>query len=167
VTSAAILDGTIVTADLADSSVTSAKILDATIVAADLASEAWTAYTPTSTNITIGNGTIAGRWIRVGRTIHCAAYFGYGSTSSISGRPAIGLPVAGQGSGVSPYGCGRLLDGGVREYAITCRYADADNSKVMFLCITAPGTGVVDGTNVFAIGVGDYIEFAMTYEAAS
>lgn len=54
---------------------------------------AWTSYTPTFSG-TIGNGTLSGRYVRIGRTIHFEATVTWGSTTS---HPAsvqfMGLPV--------------------------------------------------------------------------
>jgi hypothetical protein len=55
---------------------------------------AWTSYTPTWTG-TIGNGTLAGAYSRVGRSILWRASVTWGSTTShAASTQAIGLPVA-------------------------------------------------------------------------
>lgn len=61
--------------------------------------DAWTAYTPTwtaaTTNPVLGNGTIVGRYIKVGRTVTFTAQLTIGSTSTFgTGNQQIGLPVA-------------------------------------------------------------------------
>jgi hypothetical protein len=128
---------------------------------------AWTTYTPTLSNITLGNGTRGGRWMRMGRTIFCAGYFSMGSTSSVSGRPSVGLPVAATSSIVF-FGSGRVLDSGSVEYATTCRFSDTGLSEVMFMIsgVSAPN-GVFNSTTPFAMGTGDSLEFSIIYEAAS
>lgn len=55
---------------------------------------AWTAYTPTLTNITIGNGTKTGAYCRIGKLVYFIATFNYGSSGSAVGtNPAMSLPV--------------------------------------------------------------------------
>lgn len=64
---------------------------------------AWTPYTPTwtasTTNPTIGNGTLNGRYMRVGRVIHYVVNLVAGSTTTFgTGNYEIGLPVQVSGS---------------------------------------------------------------------
>lgn len=64
-----------------------------------IASEAWTPYTPTwvssGTAVSLGNGTLLGRYIKIGRTVIGAIYFSPGSTSTFgTGTYVWSLPVA-------------------------------------------------------------------------
>lgn len=54
----------------------------------------WTAYTPTVTGITLGNGTVTGRYKRIGPTVHIKVMIVVGSTTIITGLGSISLPVA-------------------------------------------------------------------------
>lgn len=62
--------------------------------AAVASSEGWTSYTPTLTNVTLGNGTLEGWYVRIGRTIHFRVKLTWGSTTSASGLQGFSLPVA-------------------------------------------------------------------------
>jgi len=53
---------------------------------------AWQSFTPTWTNITVGNGTQEGTWRRVGDTIEVAATINFGTTTSVGGNIAPVLP---------------------------------------------------------------------------
>jgi hypothetical protein len=55
----------------------------------------WIPYTPTLTNMTLGNGTINAAYMRTGKTVHVAFRFLLGSTSSIgaSGGKSVSLPL--------------------------------------------------------------------------
>ncbi len=53
---------------------------------------AWTSYTPTTSNLTLGNGTITAKYNVVGKTIFLAIRFVLGSTSAITGSPTFTLP---------------------------------------------------------------------------
>lgn len=57
---------------------------------------AWSDYTPTFTNFTLGNGTVTGKYFRVGRLTHFIVQVTLGSTSSVSATGGIqaSLPVA-------------------------------------------------------------------------
>jgi hypothetical protein len=71
---------------------------------------AWTNYTPTYTNLTVGNGTVLSRYLEVDGTIFLEWFFDFGTTSSFGSGPTITLPVAartGKGSFFS-----KILDSG-------------------------------------------------------
>jgi len=57
---------------------------------------AWSDYTPTFTNFTLGNGTVTGKYFRIGRLVHFIVQVTLGSTSSVSATGGIqtSLPVA-------------------------------------------------------------------------
>lgn len=57
---------------------------------------AWQAFTPTTTGITLGNGTIVASLERFGKTILFRITFTFGSTSVITGAPTFTLPVTAQ-----------------------------------------------------------------------
>lgn len=54
----------------------------------------WTAWTPTLTNLTLGNGTKTGRYCQIGKVVHFRFWFKLGSTSAVASAPAFSLPVA-------------------------------------------------------------------------
>lgn len=54
----------------------------------------WTTYTPTITGWTQGNGTVAGRYMQIGKTIKVRIKFTFGSTSVASGSINFSDPVA-------------------------------------------------------------------------
>lgn len=53
---------------------------------------AWTSYTPTLTNVTLGNGTLSGAYYQVGKTIHYRCLLTFGSTTTVSGSIQFALP---------------------------------------------------------------------------
>lgn len=77
---------------------------------------AWTAYTPVwtaaTTNPVIGNGTILGRYMKIGRTVigHINLTMG-SSTTYGAGDYSFTLPGAGAASGASLVGTAQLLAG--------------------------------------------------------
>lgn len=54
---------------------------------------AWQDYTPTWTNVTVGNGNRLGRYVVLGKTVHFWAYFALGSTSAMGTNPTASLPL--------------------------------------------------------------------------
>jgi hypothetical protein len=53
---------------------------------------AWTAYTPTYTGVTVGNGTTSFWYSRIGKTVFVKGKFTLGSTSAITGGVTVSLP---------------------------------------------------------------------------
>jgi hypothetical protein len=53
----------------------------------------YTAYTPTMTNVTIGNGTFSTAYCRVNNFVHYYGIFTLGSTSAVTGTPLPSLPI--------------------------------------------------------------------------
>lgn len=68
-------------------------ILPEHLVAGAGTSWAWNAYTPTWTNVTVGNGTNAGKYVKVGRLVVAKAKLIWGSGTSASGNVSVSLPV--------------------------------------------------------------------------
>jgi hypothetical protein len=53
---------------------------------------AWTAYTPTLTAVTVGNGTLTAKYLKLGKTLHIMINFTLGSTSAVGSQPQFSLP---------------------------------------------------------------------------
>lgn len=126
---------------------------------------AWQTWTPSNTNVTVGNGTQVARFTRIGRTITAHYQLTFGSTTAFSGGVSIGLPVAVR-SGFEAVGTSWLLDSGTRNYPGAVRPVSGDTTKVAIIHpISAPGT--VDATNPFTWTTNDILSFTVTYEVAS
>ena len=54
---------------------------------------AWDSYTPTFANTTLGSGTVTGKYIQIGRTVHFWAKFTLGAGSAMGTSPTVTLPV--------------------------------------------------------------------------
>jgi hypothetical protein len=54
---------------------------------------AWTTWTPTVSNLSIGNGTAIYRYAQIGKTVFIDIAITLGSTSTVSGSPFVTLPV--------------------------------------------------------------------------
>ena len=52
----------------------------------------WQVWTPTYTNMTIGNGSSVARYVKIGKTVHWYLRFTFGSTSSFGAYTAFTLP---------------------------------------------------------------------------
>jgi hypothetical protein len=76
---------------------------------------AWTSYTPTYANFTLGNGTVTAKYCQIGKTLFYAGRILLGSTSSVTGQITIGLPKT-SNSPTSLYGSYQILDAGAAYY---------------------------------------------------
>lgn len=54
---------------------------------------AWTSYTPTLTNLTLGNGTVTATYKQVGKTVFFRIEFLLGSSSAVGTTPSFTPPV--------------------------------------------------------------------------
>lgn len=78
----------------------------------------WTAYTPSFTNLTVGNGTLSAAYCRVNDFVAVRVSLLFGSTTSMSGQPFFSLPVAATANLIqdTPLGKLRMLDAGSANY---------------------------------------------------
>lgn len=53
----------------------------------------WIDYSPSWTNLSVGNGTVTARYTQIGKTIHFHVELVWGGTTSITGTPRATLPV--------------------------------------------------------------------------
>jgi hypothetical protein len=133
----------------------------------------WQSYTPTWTadtlNPSLGNGTISGRWTRIGRTITCVGLLQLGTTSNGgTGLWYISTPVAAANNGFSLRGTGSYFHAGDAEYVGVSVIA-AGASQIGF--VVGNGTTVftnnVSNTYPVAAGSTCSVYWNITYEAAS
>lgn len=134
---------------------------------------AWQSYTPTLTNVTTGNGTLAAGYIQIGKTVHVAIQFIMGSTSAITGGPQFTLPVTARTTYFNttyntPLGIARLSDFGVAAYLAYAIFASSTTAQIN--CLGAAGTyatdAAVSSTTPFTWGTSDAFLVNITYEAA-
>ena len=117
------------------------------------------AYTPTHSNITVGNATQTARYVRLGDLVVVNFNFALGSTSAIGTGPRVGMPVA--ASGADAVASVRYTDG-TTHYDGQAILASGSNS---ILLLTAAGAQV-SATAPFTWGLNDAIRLSITYEGA-
>jgi len=131
---------------------------------------AWTTWTPSYTNLTIGNGTVVSKYNQTGKTVHVFWQFVLGTTSAVASIPTISLPVtATVGANISPgSGYGFAEDSGVGGYpcvvlisSTTIFRIDAQTASGTYL-LNTPITAAIP----FAWGNGDKYTAHFMYEAA-
>jgi hypothetical protein len=130
---------------------------------------AWTSYTPTFTNFTLGNGTITlAKYAKLGKIVTVKLLVTLGSTSSVSGRIGISLPVTATSDNTdrAVSVCG-LLAGGVSATGFA---AIGSTTRLDLYALLASGT-YVSNTNISSTipgtwTTGNTFSTVFTYEAA-
>lgn len=112
---------------------------------------AWTSFTPSWTNLTVGNATNTGRWMRVGSLVVAQYNLVFGSSTSVSGifYPALPTNYAG-----APVGFGWGYDDTAVAWASTVFTAGAYLTTTARFNATFPWTWAVN----------DIIRLSITYE---
>jgi hypothetical protein len=127
-------------------------------------------WTPSWSQITLGNATSSGHYTKIGDVVYATAKLVYGSTSSLGSGNVIAsnLPFTSANKDV-PWGVVNILDQGVAGYIGSCRILpntanvdlfvnDAFSTYVRNVRVT---TGVP-----MTWATGDTLEFSITYHAA-
>lgn len=109
-------NNSVVTANITDGATTPAKLTSGTG-----SSWAWQSWTPTWTNLTVGNGTVTARYIQIGKTVFYRVFLLWGNTTSISGSVEFSLPVTAasypsNSSSFAVIGEARLEDNGTAAF---------------------------------------------------
>lgn len=160
------VDATPNLATFAAGDIPTASELDTWHDALDALSSAWVAYTPTLTGITIGNGSITGKYMQLGKLVHFNVAMTWGSTTSWT-TPFWSLPVPSADA----------------LWVAACLLYDTSSTtnRAPGVCsissnrLTAYGTDVsgagnsggnIDATHPFTWATGDIFRCSGTYEAA-
>lgn len=129
----------------------------------------WTAWTPTFTNLTIGNGTIDAKYVRIAGTIVFRCRVTLGSTSSIGGSVTFSLPVTAVNIGTeSPIGQAIYIDTGTGQ---TVGGVEFSSTTTGVLILHAASTSYItraalSATAPHSWASTDILRFNGTYEAA-
>jgi hypothetical protein len=127
-------------------------------------------WSPSYTNLTIGNGTVTARYGTSGKFTFFEWTLTFGSTTSISGTPEITLPTTPKNTGFNMWqGNVGYLDAGTNIYFGHLRI-DQSTSKVLLWVDRASGTYLeyagLDATTPFTWTTNDRISVSGQYEEA-
>jgi hypothetical protein len=122
--------------------------------------DAWASYTPTTSAITLGNGTLSGAYMEAGKFVTFRARFILGGTSAITGSPTFTLPVT---------GTARTFTGDALYYDTSASAffgGFAFNSGASSVVLRSDASASLSSTVPFTWTTGDEILINGTYEAA-
>jgi hypothetical protein len=127
----------------------------------------YTSWTPTWTNLTLGNGSLTARYTQVGKTVRFDVQLVFGSTTSITGSyPSFTLPVAlAKSTSMANY---YFLDSGTQKYFNS---AYMESASVVYLIAGYAAANYVQESGVsstvpFTWTTGDYFIVSGSYEVA-
>lgn len=129
---------------------------------------AYTAYVPvwasTGTAVALGNGTITGSYIQLGKLVHGRVTLTFGSTTTFgTGTYTLTLPVAATGATLTPVGTVAALDTGVATYIGSAQWTSGSTVQITNLAVPIAGyTSAVP----FTFASGDVIIMNFTYQAS-
>jgi hypothetical protein len=123
----------------------------------------WTSYTVTLSGSAgspaIGDGTVTGKYRRLGKTVDVVIILTRGSTTTFgTGYPRFNLPAT--AANANHAGACTLQDVSANSFAAACHL---ESTTVV---IPMSASGVVTNTVPFTWATGDIIRITMTYEAA-
>lgn len=122
-------NNSVITANITDSAVTPAKLLTGTG-----SSWTWQSWSPSWTNVVVGNGTVEAKYVQIGKNVYFRVSLVFGSTTTISGRMIFSLPVTSVtypgGSDQFPLGIVRILDSGTAAFAAYVEWVSTTTAVV-------------------------------------
>lgn len=128
----------------------------------------WTAWTPTLTNLTLGNGTVTARYRLVGKTLDWRFKFVLGSTSAVGSSPAFTLPNAPHSSystTADVLGRGTLLQSGITNRDSVARLSSG-STLILFAYSTTGAHSTITATAPWTWATGDALSASGTIEIA-
>jgi hypothetical protein len=131
--------------------------------------DAWTSYTPSFTNLTVGNSTLNFKYKQIGKTVVVRAALTLGSTGSMGTNPFFTLPVTSSSyiSGTQ-FGNMYIEDAAVQGYFGIINYRDTTNANLQVYVANATyliNSGLASNVP-FTWGTGDFFSGQFYYEAA-
>jgi len=127
----------------------------------------WTAYTPTFTNLTVGNGIVDFKYIKLNEIVFVQGRFTLGSTSAVSSNPYFTLPVTRHTSNTEIIGTAVLGDSGTGIYmAMPLGTSTADRCYLYRADHTVGSTvieGAISASSPMTWTTNDFITVNLSY----
>jgi len=133
----------------------------------------WADYTPTFGNVTIGNGTLVGRYTQIGGTVHVYGSLTFGSTSAVTGSATASIPITASSdytAAIDAVGNSAFVESGGSRWTGLVTFNSGLATILLRLSLTSgshQGEAVISASVPFTWGTGDVISWSLTYEAAA
>lgn len=127
---------------------------------------AWTSWTPSWTNLTVGSGTTSASYQVTGKTVIAELNFTFGSGSSVGGTVSVAVPT---GTPARNTRSGGRVVGHWYDSSASTRYAlwgEIQAGSIILLALNNVAGALinVDATTPVAFGSGDVLSLAVRYE---
>jgi hypothetical protein len=86
----------------------------------------WSSWSPTWTNLTVGDGTVTAKYFKIGKLVFFELHLVLGATSSIGGAVSVDLPVNAAATTSFIVGHGEASDANGLRYSVFSRLTGAD-----------------------------------------
>lgn len=129
----------------------------------------WQSYTPAFGNVTVGNGTLLGRYTYIaGKTVAFEAYLGFGSTTSVAGGITVTTPTAHRAFASSArYGEVGILDASAGARYIGAAFVTTSPALVLTSISGAPAVvAQLTASSPITFATDDQIYVSGVYEEA-
>lgn len=131
---------------------------------------AWQTWSPTWTNLTVGNGTVTARYGQIGKTVVAFLQIVWGTTTSASGTISFTLPVTGaaQYGTLCAIGVAFFEDSGIAGYTGILHATSTTTARAQTSLVTGTYSQdvAVSNTVPFTWGSVDKYSTTFSYEAA-
>lgn len=131
---------------------------------------AWQDWTPSWTNVSVGNGTVTAQYIQIGKTVHFFLQLDFGSTTGVTGNVTFSAPVTATSDWITQhFGQSGYQDNNTGiTYGGSMTFTDTSNILCRRQTVTGSETRwlTVNATNPFTWTTSDSIRVNGTYEAA-
>jgi hypothetical protein len=128
-------------------------------------SGAWTSYTPTYTNFSLGNGTVSSNYCQIGKVMFYAGKVILGSTSTVTGNIVVSLPK--NSVRADTFNVCYYLEAGVAYIQGNIFQATGSlQFGVMNVAVAYPSLTNTSPTVPFTWGTGDEFSWLVSYEVA-
>jgi hypothetical protein len=145
---------------------TDAEVASTYATQADFSNTLWTTFTPTTSDMTIGNGTFDCKYKQIGKLVYVSYKFTRGSTSSFSSGMAWSVPVTPKSANGSIFMTSLVDANGSYSFGHAWFTGTSVQHWVCLVNSTYPNWNYVNNTTPFTWDVSDSINFHMFYEAA-
>lgn len=119
-------------------------------------------WAPTLTGLSLGNGTMVGRWHQIGKLVFCSLRITFGASSGWTSIFEFSPPVTAAGTSGYGGGVGFLLDNAPAARQMCT--ALLQTTSTIRLSVTSGNVGPVSNTVPWTWAQNDILDFTMMYE---